>query len=45
MDFTMAPMVMGVFGEVNAPVLQVLDDAADAGLEQFFLRWSLQARK
>ena len=36
MDFTMAPMVMGVFGEVNAPVLQVLEDAADAGLEQFF---------
>ena len=29
-------MVVGVWGEVNAPVLQVLDDAAKAGLDQFF---------
>ena len=36
MGFTVAPLVVGVWGEVNDSVLQVLDDAAEAGLDQFF---------
>ena len=36
LGFTVAPLVVGAWGEVNAPVLQVLDDAAKAGLDQFF---------
>ena len=36
LGFTVAPLVVGIWGEVNAPVLQVIDDAAKAGLDQFF---------
>lgn len=36
MDFTVEPLVMGVWGEVNLSVHKVLDDAAEAGLDQYF---------
>ena len=38
-------MHVGTWGEVNAPVLQVIDDAAKAGLDQFFPTITTKSQK